>query len=74
MNDKDLKTIYIGDSVYFSLAEPNSKKCCLFLNNGVEISPEFIRRESPIYLEEATAHTLLQILANHLNLNLTPKS
>jgi len=25
MNDKDLKTIYIGDSVYFSLAEPNSK-------------------------------------------------
>jgi hypothetical protein len=63
MTDADLKTIYIGDSVYASV---DSGVICVFLNNGEREAPILIKRKSPIYLEPEEAIRLAQYINDQL--------
>jgi len=51
LNDKTVKTTYLGDSVYISESYGDPTTLSLFLNNGERTSHDFIARKNEIVME-----------------------
>ena len=66
MTDAQVKTSYLGDSVFVSEHEHDSTTICVFLNNGERVSELLITRKSEIVLEPSVAQALVRYIKERL--------